>query len=70
MQRLTSFVTYALAPGSKIQGFSHCQLGLVQIVLVYIGCCVNSLELVEVLAIVCDVATQLDKQLHIILTCP
>lgn len=58
---LTSFVPDALAPGSKVQRLAHCQLGLVQIILVHVSCSVDCLELVKVLAVVRDVASQLQQ---------
>ena len=58
-QLLTSFVTNALAPSSKVQCLTYCQLSLVQVVLVDIGRSVDCLELIELLAIVCDITTQL-----------
>lgn len=52
----------ALAPGSKVQRLAHCQLSLVQIILVHVSCSVDCLELVKVLAIVCDVPSQLQQR--------
>lgn len=58
-QLLTGFVANALAPGSKVQCFTYSQLSLMQVILVYISCSVDCLELIELLAVVCDITTQL-----------
>ena len=58
----TCFVAHALAPGSKVKGLPHCQLRLVQIVLIHIGSHMGRLELVKAFAIVCDAASHLCRQ--------
>ena len=56
---LTNFVAHALYPSSKVQGFLHCQHGLMQVILIHIRGSVHSPELVKTLAIVSDVSLDL-----------
>ena len=63
---LTRLVPNTLASGCKVKCLPNCQLSYVQIILVYIGGCVYSLELVKALAIVGDVARHLQQSVVVI----
>ena len=56
---LTSLVPHALAARAEVEGLPHSQLPQVDVSLIHIGCCAAWHELVEMLAIVGDVATNL-----------
>ena len=59
MTLLTSLVPHALAARTEVKGLPHSQLPQVDVSLIHVGCCAAWHKLVEVLAIVGYVATDL-----------